>query len=848
MDKQYSDFLAHDTLVLYTCENMKWSQNNDEIDMNPLDDYFTLRQGSTVKVIDHLGNNIFMIESMDGKRVGYANKSSLENFDAVFEEANQQFLQDLATTAIETEPEKSEGLKAASSNFAADEPQFDQEFEGLPAILENPEDELPSIEAPRADKDDMDDLNESLKAFKFSDGFTAQLPTQSTPAPKKPEFGSQPASAQPGLKTIFEKKRHLPDSTLVSEEEIRLEETKESVAKFGDANNSTAFASFEAMFRDLQTAMVTMNNQISQIGAQQSEIRVQTEERFRNQEISNRELKNLYKNLRRESFYPQSTTTLRSNTTAAQKNVPRESTDAFGVPMFNGIPPLDRTGVPPSSHSLVNRHQSKSPPNFEKTLAYLRKNQDKIPQWEDYRLKMPLVLFFGKVIYKFARTHQILNPDLLDQWVPYAFPEVNQERIYLYLHDIQGKFKGEGLYVIFKELAKVLKPDEIVTIDSLRPRQDLETLQDMIIRLNCEIPMCQNMTEKEVPNHIYNFILRTEADTAFGVEFKRETLKYDKSLLSVDSLLDTARRIDRIVSPVTNVPSKQVYTSSNNVASYADIAKRQKILRPTHNSGNSAQSSFARCKTCQCKHSRRRPDGNFWPYCQDCYIKNARKSYHRAPVYNSPPRSRRGGTCRYCKKQHTDRSESGRFYPVCKTCFRQNKRSGPRNNGFAPRGRATEISINELEGDHLRKTAEVLKVSHVYETASNSWSKQYRMHVAVGNSQNGTKIKGLIDTGANCEVLSLAACRRLGIAHLINRNHKPSTYGVDGHNIGDIGTVRAKIFVGDIPYTASFTVLNHIHGFDIMIGTRFLLQSQLMDRIYNVVKDSVGPENLSRGN
>ena len=159
-----------------------------------------------------------------------------------------------------------------------------------------------------------------------------------------------------------------------------------------------------------------------------------------------------------------------------------------------------------------------------------------------------------------------------------------------------------------------------------------------------------------------------------------------------------------------------------------------------------------------------------------------------------------------------------------------------------------EISIHDMEEDHLRKTAEVLNVSQVFETASKYSQKDYRMHVTATDSAKRVQMKGLIDTGANSDVLSLNTCRKLGILHLIDRNRKKLTLGVNGQSIGAVGTVYTTLLVGDVPYTANFTVLQHISSFDIIFGTRFLSQSKLMDRIYNLVENGVGHRNISKGN
>ena len=159
------------------------------------------------------------------------------------------------------------------------------------------------------------------------------------------------------------------------------------------------------------------------------------------------------------------------------------------------------------------------------------------------------------------------------------------------------------------------------------------------------------------------------------------------------------------------------------------------------------------------------------------------------------------------------------------------------------------IQVSEVDHDTFKKTAEVLNVSQIHEIKRRSHydPRRYRMFIKVTSPNSNQRVKGLIDTGANIEVLSLDACRRLGIAHRIRKSYHNST-GVDGHQLGVIGEVHATIYVGDVPYTAQFQVLKHISSSDIMIGTRFLLQSNLMEKIYNVVGEGVGARHLSKGN
>jgi hypothetical protein len=146
-----------------------------------------------------------------------------------------------------------------------------------------------------------------------------------------------------------------------------------------------------------------------------------------------------------------------------------------------------------------------------------------------------------------------------------------------------------------------------------------------------------------------------------------------------------------------------------------------------------------------------------------------------------------------------------------------------------------------------KKTAEVFKADKIFKYVSDGYDpERYRMHVDVSDKQQNCTLKGLIDTGANTEVLSYDACKKLGIVDQITETGD-AAYGVGG-KLNVLGNVSTTIYVGDIGYTASFQVIDHISGFDIMIGTRFLNRTDVMHKIHRVVSDVVGAQHVSQGN
>ena len=88
----------------------------------------------------------------------------------------------------------------------------------------------------------------------------------------------------------------------------------------------------------------------------------------------------------------------------------------------------------------------------------------------------------------------------------------------------------------------------------------------------------------------------------------------------------------------------------------------------------------------------------------------------------------------------------------------------------------------------------------------------------------------------------------LGIENLINRNSRSKARGVDDRDLGVIGEVEATLNVGDIPYRSKFQVLDVISGYDMMIGTRFMLSNDLMHKIFEAAQQTLGKNNVTRGN
>ena len=157
--------------------------------------------------------------------------------------------------------------------------------------------------------------------------------------------------------------------------------------------------------------------------------------------------------------------------------------------------------------------------------------------------------------------------------------------------------------------------------------------------------------------------------------------------------------------------------------------------------------------------------------------------------------------------------------------------------------------MNDITNNVIRTQAEAIGAQSIYEVTDDRFDeKRYRMSVKVTNMYKNNPITGLLDTGCNTEALSESACNRLGITHLINRNVRSTARGVDDRDLGVVGEVKATLYIGDVPYKSSFQVLKDISGYDMMIGTRFMLSNNLMETIYGAAQKTLGKNNVFRGN
>ena len=158
------------------------------------------------------------------------------------------------------------------------------------------------------------------------------------------------------------------------------------------------------------------------------------------------------------------------------------------------------------------------------------------------------------------------------------------------------------------------------------------------------------------------------------------------------------------------------------------------------------------------------------------------------------------------------------------------------------------VILNQVDNDIVRNAALAVQVDEIFElkSGSNFDPDRYRLHAKVSHASNGGMIRGLIDTGANNEALSMQACYDLGLTHLIEASKDTVTLA-DKSRV-PVGRISTTLNIGNVPYKSTFLVLPEIDGYGMMVGTKFLQSNQLMGKVMKLMQDTLGAENVSRGN
>ena len=163
-------------------------------------------------------------------------------------------------------------------------------------------------------------------------------------------------------------------------------------------------------------------------------------------------------------------------------------------------------------------------------------------------------------------------------------------------------------------------------------------------------------------------------------------------------------------------------------------------------------SKYSRCSSCHRKYAQERNDNNIHSY---------RNALNRCPARN----------------------------------FGRRNTFQRRNSSSSSAAHSRRVSVQEIENDLLRNQAKIIDADKIYEVSNqnNYDPKRYRMIAKVTNATKGPQIKGLIDTGCNIECISLRACQRLGLHHLIvpTNSHVKE---VEGEQIDVCGELHTTLY------------------------------------------------------
>ena len=514
---------------------------------------------------------------------------------------------------------------------------------------------------------------------------------------------------------------------------------------------------------------------------------------------------------------------------------------------------VDCSYLPPSSNAsaIQNELNKTEDRSTQDSLKFIRTHPEKVPSWKDYKGKMCMALFCCKILYKYAKQQALHKVVFLERWLGYAFSDI-EERMYMNLTMVQSQFPRVGLFRTLRELARRMCPDDFVSLEVLGSRKESETLVDFAIRLLSDIPICQDVAEKEIPRKALQYISSHEKDQNVDMELRRELLNSNKNIgtadITKDELLQIMEKVDRL----RKLGTERLRHSIAKVDQEHDIIEKstaandqREILAAIYGLQNQVlthKSSRAVCKKCGMEHDSKSPSGRLWPFCNSCFSRNRNERKSRN-IFSQPPVTH--AVCEDCKSP-VQPGPGGRPFKKCSRCFLKSKST----KSISDIKSYSTIRLRDIENNVLRKQAELIGSKSICEiTESGPYDqKRYRLAIKVTNMKKRGQIKALFDTGCNTEVLTEQACKQLGITHLIDRSIRHSARGVDNRELGVIGEVKATLHIGDVPYTSRFQVLERISGFDMMIGTKFMVSNNMMESIFGIAQKSLGKDNVQRGN
>ena len=206
---------------------------------------------------------------------------------------------------------------------------------------------------------------------------------------------------------------------------------------------------------------------------------------------------------------------------------------------------------------------------------------------------------------------------------------------------------------------------------------------------------------------------------------------------------------------------------------------------------------------------------------------------------------------------------NGRVVPRCLDCYRNLRNRNNSNNYYRP-ANISAATITEKKTDfrdqaragtaagikdvitelvRQRQTA-FLSVIGASEDDIESANDTYRIIVIITNPMNGKQSLGLIDTGANSSVCSLAGLRELHVTPRVVESHTQA-YSVSGESLKILGKQLLSIQVGKVSYNNNFEVLDKLQGYNFVLGTDFLKNTDIFNKIYHEVANEIGHDSTA---
>ena len=219
-------------------------------------------------------------------------------------------------------------------------------------------------------------------------------------------------------------------------------------------------------------------------------------------------------------------------------------------------------------------------------------------------------------------------------------------------------------------------------------------------------------------------------------------------------------------------------------------------------------------------------------------------------------------TCVDCGQSHNQMFQ-GRVLPRCVNCFKIFRNRNATNNynrqtnisaattvppkvDFRDKARAgTAAGIQDVINELIRQRQPAfLSAIGASEANIQDSTDTYRIIVVITNPANGRQSIGLIDTGANSSVCSVAGLKDLQIDPSVTQS-ETQAYSVSGECLDILGRKWLSVQVGKVAYANNFEVLQNIQGYNFILGTDFLRNTDIFKKIYHEVANEIGHESTA---